>query len=40
MVNKTEEFVDEYAKGGLRTLFLGRKTIDPYDYEAWNKKFE
>jgi len=40
MVNDTEKFVDDYAKDGLRTLFLGRKTIEPDEYEAWNKKFE
>lgn len=40
MVNDTEKYVDEYAKDGLRTLFLGRKTIEPNEYEAWNEKFE
>lgn len=40
MVAETEKFVDDYAKDGLRTLFLGKKEIQRNDYDAWNKKFE
>lgn len=36
MVAETDKFVDDYAKDGLRTLFLGKKLIDPNDYNVWN----
>lgn len=29
MICKTAEFVEDYAKDGLRTLYLGKKVIDP-----------
>jgi hypothetical protein len=40
LIDKTDGFVEEFAKDGLRTLFLGKRVIDPEEYNSWNKKFE
>ena len=37
---KTQQFVDDYAKDGLRTLLLAQKTLDDEYYEEWNAKFQ
>ena len=37
---KTQEYVDQYAEEGLRTLFLAEKTIDHNTYAAWNTKVQ
>ena len=40
ILNETAKFVDDFAQGGLRTLFLAKKNINKSDYEQWNKKFD
>ncbi len=37
--NKTNGFLEEYAKEGLRTLLLVEKTMTQQEYDAWNEKF-
>lgn len=39
IVNATDAFVEEYAKDGLRTLFLGKKFIDEDTYNDWNAEY-
>jgi len=34
----TQDAVDEYAKQGLRTLFLAEKYIDEEAYAKWNEE--
>ena len=34
----TKKYVDEYAKTGLRTLFLAEKYLDEETYQQWNRK--
>jgi len=33
---KTQQYVDEFAKTGLRTLFLAEKYLDEQTYSEWN----
>lgn len=40
MLDKTAEIVEEYAKEGLRTLYLGMKTISRNEYFEWSQKFK
>ena len=35
---KTQQYVDEYAQGGLRTLFIAYKVLDENTYNEWNEK--
>lgn len=35
---KTQQYVDEYAGGGLRTLFIAYKVLDEATYKDWNEK--
>lgn len=37
MIEKTADFVEDYAKDGLRTLYLAKKTIDEDTYNNWNE---
>ena len=37
---KTQQYVDEFAKTGLRTLFLAEKYLDEQTYSEWNQKAE
>ena len=39
MLAKTQEYLDEYAKTGLRTLLVGQREIDPEFYQDWAKRF-
>lgn len=39
LINKTNEFISQYAEEGLRTLILAQKEVDPEFYKAWNMKF-
>ena len=39
-MNATGSFVDDYAKDGLRTLYLAKKTIGEKEYNHWNREFE
>jgi phospholipid-translocating ATPase len=37
---KTKEYLDEYAKQGLRTLLIAYKYVEEDFYERWSKKFQ
>lgn len=37
---KTQNFLDDYAKGGLRTLLIASKEISDQEYENWNAKYK
>ena len=36
VLSKTQDYVDEYAEEGLRTLFLAERVISEEEYEKWN----
>ena len=36
--NQTQQYVDDYAQEGLRTLFLAEKFIDEETYSSWLKE--
>ena len=38
--NKSTQFLEDYAKEGLRTLLLVEKVMNQTDYDAWNEKFK
>jgi magnesium-transporting ATPase (P-type) len=38
VLKNTQDYVNEYAEGGLRTLFLAERIIPEEEYNAWNKK--
>ena len=38
MFKKTEQFVEDYAKAGLRTLYLAERYLDEDEYYDWNLK--
>jgi magnesium-transporting ATPase (P-type) len=38
MFKKTEQFVEDYAKDGLRTLYLAERYLDEDEYYDWNLK--
>ena len=38
LLSKTQEFLDDYAKKGLRTLLIAHKEIDEEFYGEWAKK--
>lgn len=38
-LKKTQSFLDEYAKTGLRTLLIASKEITEAEYQAWQEKF-
>ena len=40
LLDKTNLFVEEFAKDGLRTLFLAKKNLEPKEYIKWNKQFQ
>ena len=40
LMKKTENYLDQYAKQGLRTLLLAQREIDPETYLEWNKRYE
>ncbi len=40
MVKKTQEFVDIYAKEGLRTLFVAQKKLTRNEYNQWNFMYD
>ena len=37
---KTQEYMDEYAKEGLRTLLLAQKRMNRPEYNAWHRQHE
>lgn len=40
LIEPTARFVEEYAKDGLRTLYLAKREIGIEEYEEWNKEAE
>lgn len=40
MIDKTNEYIDEYAKEGLRTLLVAKKDLDEGEYAVWNEEFK
>ena len=40
ILEKTQQFLDEYAKTGLRTLLIAQKEIDEDFYNDWAKKHQ
>ena len=38
-LGKTNQYLEEFAKEGLRTLLLAQKEITADFYEKWNRKF-
>ena len=39
-LKKTQNFLDTYAKTGLRTLLIASKEIEQAEYEAWQEKYK
>ena len=39
LIDKTSEFLTDYANQGLRTLLLAQKEISEAEYAIWNKKY-
>jgi len=39
-LKRTQEFLDNYAKKGLRTLLIASKEISEEEYSAWQKKYQ
>ena len=40
LLQKTQVFLEEYAKQGLRTLLVAKKQIDEDEYEEWEAKYK
>ena len=40
ILGDTKNFLDEYAKDGLRTLLIAYKYVDMDFYEEWSKKYQ
>ena len=38
--NVTEDYLEEFARIGLRTLVLGMRELDVNEYEEWNEKYQ
>ena len=38
-IKRTQEFLDNYAKSGLRTLLIAQKEISEEEYAAWQHKY-
>ena len=39
LIDKTQEFLTQYANAGLRTLILAEREIDSQFYSEWEKKY-
>ena len=39
-LKQTQNYLDAYAKEGLRTLLIASKQMSEKDYNAWNKKYQ
>ena len=37
---KTQGFLDNYARQGLRTLLIAQKEISEEEYQLWSKKYD
>jgi len=40
MITTTNDYLDNFAKEGLRTLLLAKKIIDPSYYAMWNERYK
>ena len=40
LLEKTQDFLDAYAKQGLRTLLIASKQISEQEYQAWQQKYQ
>ena len=40
LISQTNEYLDMYAKTGLRTLLIVEKTISDQEYEVWSLKYK
>ena len=40
LVKTTIDYIEEFAKEGLRTLLLAQREIDPEVYKKWNKEYQ
>ena len=40
MLQKTQVFLEDYAKQGLRTLLVAKKEIDENFYEDWENQYK
>ena len=38
-LTRTQSFLDDYAKKGLRTLLIAQKEITEENYQQWNRKY-
>jgi magnesium-transporting ATPase (P-type) len=39
LIQKTQDFLDDFSKEGLRTLVLAEKVITDEEYHMWNKDY-
>jgi magnesium-transporting ATPase (P-type) len=39
-IKKTQEFLDDFSKEGLRTLVIAEKIISEADYTIWNRDYQ
>jgi magnesium-transporting ATPase (P-type) len=39
LIQKTQDFLDDFSKEGLRTLVLAEKVITDEEYHSWNKEY-
>ena len=40
LISQTNQYLDMYAKTGLRTLLIVEKTISDQEYEVWSLKYK
>lgn len=40
IISKTQDYLNEYAKIGLRTLLLAKRTLNFEEYLTWKKRFD
>lgn len=40
VIEKTQLYLDEFSKEGLRTLVLAEKFISHEEYSSWNKQYQ
>ena len=39
LIEKTNEFLQDYSKDGLRTLILAQREISKEEYQEWSKSY-
>ena len=40
LIQKTQDFLDDFSKEGLRTLVLAEEVITDEEYHSWNKEYQ